>query len=1480
MNKIYKTVWNALRHTLVVVGEFSSNTSQAIKVGSVVLAGAVSSSNVLAVNVDAVNNHTNISYDDLRVETSFDNGKNGTINISGTLTLIDNYEWDPPDDPDGHYRSTNFGVLTANKIVSYGDFGNQVQNRGVPNVIYSPGIVQANSFELHGGDIVNWGHMHLGTVTGDSKSNIYNYYELTADAISIDRKVINKTHENLTIVSPTLIVKGDMRAQAFDNSAYLEAQNIYGAPVPLAYSPSKNSGTVKVHGDISDIDGYIQTGDSSSLTATNFSAPSGGMTIYGGTAQISDKISTRSSVTTEGDNASITANRIDANTVSAKKGKIEAHSIVAESNLKVQSGQIIADSATAYQFNSETGGLLKTTVLTLSGSSENNGTITEKSSDTGLSISGSSRLYNNGTIQATTLVLSDIDLYNDASLIANLLKLSSGELILRGTDQQINRAELIGGSVSVEKNPLTIKDVFINKAELINATELSINQLQASNATYYQTAGSIHTTQGWFTDSTLNFSGGQYDSKDQGSSDKEFGTNNTVNIWGAHTTIEALRANSDINLYRGSLAVEDIDLSQSEHTFSLNGGSLITSLHNIFNFSQAPGFGVDDETPGFAPENPEVPFTAPDSVKNTFVNANITSGSIVFSDKEVGNLWGLGNMGQILQEQFGYADGALEIAFSEDVSFDEKKWTASLLNSINPDDSLRLTFAQAVLESDSDSLVIGTSDNPADTTIAGSVGVSRVVGADSVTVNDGKHFVLVGDQAGSRLVEGGKVFVENASKLTLGLGAIDSTKGLLDLISLSDDSSLNAKNGHFTVAEIQGGLTEIESDAAILTNKLSSSTVNYGTLSAAKDSLEIHSKLDNKGLITSNHLLVSDGALIDNSNLIEGKAVEVQAGVLNNTAQIRADNLIMNGGTMNLLSGSASFNQAEFNGGVLNIADASTHAFSADTIGTKISVSKTGQLTLGGQDGLLIQNALKHAEGNRASLGISSPISLNGGALHIGSLSNNQNKASTDSTLSFGSDSLLVVNTSFLGGNAAITNLSDSGAIDLESGAHLHLANASWGKHIITEGFDTTGIDLTNWELSWKDTITSDPNCRLEVFKDEDTIWVVAGSLDIRDELPNIIIPDTVNDVISNKQDTGSDDPVIGFISQAVDDTFVDPGIREDLLNSVGSFGYSVSPIAYQMANMVSDATDKHLSFMDYQFADGQFKSPDGVHLWIDTLAAHLDKRQFGISGNSGQSHISRGWEGNTSGLILGADLVKQKEGVRYGVALHAQRGRFDTKNDALRSNQRTEAYGLSLYSAKHTDKYNLIGSVNFSYNNSEVSGSLPATMTYKDIDADVDVYTVSLSGRFEGNLHYNGVNIIPHIGARAIFQRTGAYETKLDNQAAFETSKSFAAFAQIPVGITVNANFVQPDGWTIKPHADATVTTTIGDINHEVDFRGIGHKGIDPLTMDLVDRVSGTAELGVSIWKDNVTAGVSYSATAGSHRLDHQANAHLRIEF
>ena len=407
-----------------------------------------------------------------------------------------------------------------------------------------------------------------------------------------------------------------------------------------------------------------------------------------------------------------------------------------------------------------------------------------------------------------------------------------------------NSGSITGDGLIVFKRAGLGNDTFTN------AGQINVGSLEADNIKYVQTAGSLSSASGWFSNSTVDLTGGTIEHT-------VLGSGNTYNLGAgsgsndaATFTVGTLDSSSVVNINRGATLRTEHIAMDGHKTTNLQGGRLSTTLDQVFADLDYSTLNLDAVNPDDKVEvtsNPQIVTGVGNVIDSVAEGVAFQWGTVAFDDAS----YSAALAGDAVNKLVAIGDvpaerrGELEVAFNGKAA---ERFNVDLANSIKATAAGTLayaTFANETLSNETTdnpgatSLVVGVNEKGAivvpssgtPNVLSQNMGFMNVTGVtDGLYINNGSHFVLVGQsQPNPNLapveLADGTVWVggnrnDNGtvtpSKLTLGsYGSASATKGHLAQLNIGISPVNNqlggaggqviVKNGVFTIDTLNNG---------------------------------------------------------------------------------------------------------------------------------------------------------------------------------------------------------------------------------------------------------------------------------------------------------------------------------------------------------------------------------------------------------------------------------------------------------------------------------------------------------------------------------------------------------------------------------------------------------------------------------------------------------------------------------------------------
>lgn len=499
-------------------------------------------------------------------------------------------------------------------------------------------------------------------------------------------------------------------------------------------------------------------------------------------------------------------------------------------------------------------------------------------------------------------------------------------------------------------------------------------------------------------------------------------------------------------------------------------------------------------------------------------------------------------------------------------------------------------------------------------------------------------------------------------------------------------------------------------------------------------------------------------------------------------------------------------------------------------------------------------------------------------------------------TAYFGDDSLLVVDGTKLGNNAAIT--ASNGTAVIKDGAKLQIVNATKGDVTILNGFNgtnavtgTSGITIgTGWG---KDTSVANPDRMLSsTLKVDDTagsVTITNGVNRASDVLPGLdsdLDPVMASVWDNSLNDENSDAMGVRFLSRAANSGYIaDAGKAAATIESAARIAFAGA--VPQMTKMASDAgTNAVVNRLGFanpadgaQAMDAEGKIVDrnttGFALWI----APLWQSQHGWGMEAG--NMDYGFNGNLGGVSLGADYTFENA-IRAGITFNIGGGYAESSGGDLSStDNRMNFWGLGAYAGWNYENFGLMADVSYTSTWNQLKQDLDSRLGMgNELEADVQATAISAGLRAEYLLQTSALDIIPHIGVRYMSLNTWGYDVEANGGNVLEGDGFHQDIWTFPVGVTFTKDFTLDSGWSFKPSIDFSVIPAAGDIKAKQDVRFTGAPVGAELETQMMDYLTWQGGVGLELANDNMSIGVNYTLQAGQHTTGHGVFGSFRYEF
>ena len=852
-----------------------------------------------------IDNHGTLTVGNLTIQNGAVGGQVGNfalVNntdakmVADNLTIAGDGTWGSGAEMRG--GMTNAGTLTVN------------ENMTVEGTFDNTGNITANVFTVNdGGDVNN----------------------LASGSMTIDALAFNGgAFDNAGTVNLVQSKGNSTIASAFNNTGKLTVAEGDNSLNIAANGSITNDGTIDAKGKVSVAGGTLTNNKTATFDDLDITS---GQVIVNAGSSFKDTGTTSVNMANKSDVAIDNKSDLELSDLDLNTGTISGGTMhVADANVATD-GVIeqvmgffekLVNAGTVNLTGGDVNGLNNTGTLTSSGditlAGTSSGSITV---DGTLGIEQNETLTSTGTLIANSnnSISGTLEAHGQSTLKGDTTVTDGGKLSANGTFNaatvNVNQGGLLASAGTSNIDHVNAQ---ANSTINVDGGLLHLGELHASNVTYNQTDGTITSDKGWFTDSTLNISGGHLDAnqiKDE--TGKVTGSlgHNTVNIsgrnpmpsindedtpenkshWKDNLTVvnaDVVTSDTTININAGGvLDVEDLQLTAPD-SITVAGGGLQTSLDEIFDWVKTEVIKIDAEDPDSGvielPTDVLVSTTVGDVQDSIKEGINFESGMIAFDDEHF-SYSTLISAGQQFGEAF--ADSNVTLHFlgnmAEKFTIDTAdkliaEGLPEVLHGIVLDTTTLHNTSLATGDTNKNLVIGGTADGA--NSIGINMGFKDVANADNITIEGGKEFALVGNQrpqdfdwttgyddSNKLLVDaadGGSVTINNGT-FTMGSdGVRNPTIGWVNSTDIGANGTLVVKNGEFADWTINNaGTINVNKNGTLHTNELT----NTNKVNVA-GSLTVENLNNANGTITNIGSILVSGTNVLNGTINNGGTFE------------------------------------------------------------------------------------------------------------------------------------------------------------------------------------------------------------------------------------------------------------------------------------------------------------------------------------------------------------------------------------------------------------------------------------------------------------------------------------------------------------------------------------------------------------------------------------------------------------------------------
>ena len=746
-------------------------------------------------------------------------------------------------------------------------------------------------------------------------------------------------------------------------------------------------------------------------------------------------------------------------------------------------------------------------------------------------------------------------------------------------------------------------------------------------------------------------------------------------------------------------------------------------------------------------------------------------------------------------------------------------------------------------------------------------------------------------------INAGSSSITAASGKSLSLYGLEKiTAGAIEATSVQSGGIIDthAANGNVTATQVR---------ATTLNTGSGTVTITGGDLylsGTGSNASSVGSLALNNASGVVGDLSVSGTATVDSSSLQTGK-------------------LDITGQTMHVLNSTASIKELTATGGTFFVDPAYVNidGLAADTVDFALLVSDGSVVNIGGMSGADLSTALAQAgmsvgpdltlATGQSGLALASPVTVSGaGKIVVDAgvdASGQINGAAVNHQAYFGADSVLVVDASKLGADAAITSGTATGPVTktavIDPAAHLQVVNATKGEVTLLDGF-TGGITsdgTTGTDYGWVKNSVANPD---RMLTSTAAVDAAVGSVTLTntvnkasDVLPGLDgeLNPAMADVWDNaKNDVNAEARGVRFLSRAARADYIadarqaavtiESAARMALVGAVPQMTMAASNAAGNAVTQRTGLAQPGGNAIQSMGTDGSMQTGasagdaarTGFAMWIMPL--YQSSNGFGMKAGDFDMDFS----GGLGGVAIGADYTFDNA-IRAGITFNIGGGYAQGSGDLNETTNNMNFWGIGAYAGWTPGNFGLTADVNYTSTYNKLEQDLPASMQMGKLKSDVTAYAISAGLRGEYRFETSVMDVTPHVGVRYMSLNTDEYDVKsggtlLKGDAINQSIWTF------PIGVAFSKQIETGNGWHFKPSLDLAVIPAAGDIDarSDVRFTGTGTKAeLDTQTMDYVSYMG---QAGLEFGNDTTTLGVNYNIQLGAKSTAHGVFGTFRYEF
>ena len=663
----------------------------------------------------------------------------------------------------------------------------------------------------------------------------------------------------------------------------------------------------------------------------------------------------------------------------------------------------------------------------------------------------------------------------------------------------------------------------------------------------------------------------------------------------------------------------------------------------------------------------------------------------------------------------------------------------------------------------------------------------------------------------------------------------------------------------------------------------------------------------------------NQGGLVDELNVVDGTANVNGNGAGTSDYTINSLNMTDPGAQVNATNTTLSIGEWDAQDGTLYVDPAyvKIDGLAGDTLGSALLVGDGSVVNIGGMSGADLRTALAEAGmsvgpnltlgDGQSALALASPVMVSGaGKIVVDArvdASGEIDSAAVNHQAYFGADSVLVVDASKLGADAAITSGTPSGTVTqtavIDPAAHLQVVNATKGEVTLLDGFagGITSDGTTGTGYGWVKNSVANPD---RMLTSTAAVDAAAGSVTLTntvnkasDVLPGLDgeLNPAMADVWDNaKNDVNAEARGVRFLSRAARADYIadarqaavtiESAARMALVGAVPQMTMAASNAAGNAVTQRTSLARPGGNAIQSVALDGSVQTGasagdaarTGFAMWIMPL--YQSSNGYGMKAGNFDMDFS----GGLGGVAIGADYTFDNA-IRAGITFNIGGGYATGSGDLNETTNNMNFWGIGAYAGWTPGNFGLTADVNYTSTYNKLEQDLPASMQMGKLKSDVTAYAISAGLRGEYRFETSVMDVTPHVGVRYMSLNTDEYDVKsggtlLKGDAINQSIWTF------PIGVAFSKQIETGNGWHFKPSLDLAVIPAAGDIDARSDVRFTGTSTKAELDTQTMDYVSYMGQAGLEFGNDTTTLGVNYNIQLGAKSTAHGVFGTFRYEF